>query len=658
MLLVVSQGWFLGIQKSLQNKFYDYDQASSEIIIIAIDETSLQESKLGNLDNWKRDYYARLIENLNDKQVAAIGLDITLPNRSTFGDDDDASLAETLQSYDNVVLATHYQHKDGEKQVEWPNETILDQNPTLGWINIKLDEDAFVRQLPVFSSSERGTIESFAVALSRIYLKAAPGNYRMTEGEFSFSDELKIPVVSQRDDKSDELVHSMNVNYFAAPNGFAQLSFSDALRGEFLDGIDFRDKIVLIGPTAVDLQDEYLSPVSEGVMMPGVEIHANAIQTIISGEFLRETTPLQLWLTLIILLVINLSLFSFLRVRYALPIALLEMVGMVTAGIVAYEWGLLLNVVYPILLVLLSFVGMYLLRFIMEQKKRKFIESAFGRYVNKEVVKQIKANPDMLKLGGVKRDLTVFFSDIAGFTTISEQLEPELLVQFLNDYLGVMTDLILKRQGTLDKYEGDAIMAFWNAPLAQHDHALSACLSALEQQKKLAELRKKWMSKGLPEMHVRMGINTGTAVVGNMGSQDRFNYTAMGDNVNLASRLEGINKQYSTAILMAEETHQRVKDQLICREIDQIRVKGRKEAVTIYELLGMKQDMNDALKQKLEIFAKGLTLYRHQKFAEAKVKFRTLKEDEAADAMAERCADLIINPPEEGWDGVWNFEVK
>lgn len=657
--LIVQQGWFLGFQRELQNVFYDSDQASSEIIIVAIDETSLKEDTLGNLSQWPRAYYAEAIELLSRQNAAVIGVDITFPNRSTKGQEDDQVLAEAIERHDNVILATHFQSKNGEQLVEWPHPTLLESNPRLGWINIMLGEDGFVRELPVFADSERGIIEAFSVAVSRVYLNADPENYRIKDNVFAFSDEVNIPVNSRLDVENAVRVNSMHVNYFAKPDSYTHVSFSDLLNGNWVNqGIDFRDKIVLIGPTATDLQDEYLSPVSDGVMMPGVEIHANAIQTIISGEFLTPMSPHQLWVLLLILLIVNLILFSFLRVRFTIPLMIIEVIGLIVSGILAYEWGYLLNVVYPIIVVLLSFMGMYLLRFILEQKKRKFIESAFGRYVNKEVVKQIQANPDMLKLGGVKRDLTVFFSDIAGFTSISEQMDPETLVSFLNEYLGHMTDLVLKRQGTLDKYEGDAIMAFWNAPLPQHDHPLDGCLAALEQQRKLSELRQKWMKSGLPEMHVRMGINTGTAVVGNMGSQDRFNYTAMGDNVNLASRLESINKQYGTYILMAEATHEAVKEALITREIDQIRVKGKKEAVRIYELLGETSKMTDKLKLKITLFAEGLSLYRAQKFEDAKQTFQQLANDAPAQVFIERCDAFIKKPPAADWDGVWNFEVK
>lgn len=662
MAIIVNRGWFLGYQNSLQNRFYDYDSASSEIVVVAIDEKSLKPENLGPLTQWPRSNYASAIDILNQHGAATIGLDVTFPDASTHGTDDDQVLVKTLTDNKNVVLASRYFFDGKQKKFEWPNPTLLGANPLLGWINIKLDDDGFVRSLPIFSESELGVIDAFSLAVSRLYLRAEPSDYHVINDTFDYSKKIQIPVSTQKDKASGEAVNLMHINYFAQPNQFTRISFSDLLKGDLTDGkgqmINLKDKIVLIGPTALDLKDDYLSPVSEGVRMPGVEIHANNVQTIITQKFLRDESGAILWLSILLFLIANIIIFSFLKVRYALPLVLMEVIGMVVAGIVSYEIRLLLNVVYPILTILLSFVGTYLLRFIMEQKQRKFIESAFGHYVNKTVVKQIEKDPTLLKLGGDKRKITVFFSDIAGFTSVSEKLEPEKLVKFLNEYLGEMTEIILNHNGTLDKYEGDAIMAFWNAPLADAHHELSACQAALENQQRLAELRKKWAKNDMPELHVRIGLHSGEAVVGNMGSEDRFDYTAMGDNVNLASRLEGINKQYGTYIILSESTYAAVKEEMVCRELDLIRVKGRQEPVRIYELVERNNAIKKQPENKLSAFAEGLKLYRQQKFEEAKKIFESLSDDVPSQVFVKRCDEFLKNPPAQNWDGVWNFEVK
>jgi adenylate cyclase len=660
--LVIRQGWFMGLQRGLQNKFYDYDSASPKIVIVSIDEKSLGGENLGPFSQWKREYYAQAINALNGAGAAAIGIDVTLPDASAHGKSDDEALRDTLKKYDNVVIAGRYYFDNGIRQTDLPNAAILEADPKIGWINVQLDDDGFVRTIPIFAATKDKILEAFSLQLARIYLKAEPVDYRVINDSFHFSEKTVIPTMTKRDSNTNQDVYLMYVNYFAEPDKFTRISFADLLSGKLVDTygnpIDFKDKIALIGPTAIDLKDDYPTPVSQGVKMPGVEIHANNIQTIINGQFLRDQPVLSLWLTLLTLLIVNITLFSFLKIRYTIPITALEIFGVLVAGIVLYEFRIFMNVVYPILLILLSFVGTYLLRFILEQKERKFVEGAFGHYVNKDVVRQIIKNPKALELGGAEKNITVFFSDIAGFTTISEKMGPVELVKFLNEYLQDMTEVILKYQGTLDKYEGDAIMAFWNAPIAINDHALNACLAALENQEHLAKLRKKWTAEGKPAIHARIGINTGNAVVGNMGSENRFNYTAMGDNVNLGSRLEGINKEYGTEIIISESVYNQVKEKLVCRELDLIRVKGKTVPVRILELVGEVKKVNRDLLDRNARFYDALRDYRSKNFTSAKQKFEALKDDAPSRVFAKRCEDFIKNPPPAEWDGVWTYMTK
>ena len=658
MALLVSRGTFLGLQKSLQNKFYDFASASSEIVVVAIDEKSLLPEELGPLQQWPRANYAKAIELLNQEGAAVIGIDMTFPDSK----EDDTVLRDSLKKHANVVLSSRYYFQNGDSLAEFPNSTLREAESRIGWININLDEDGFVRKIPLFTTMEDKMREAFSLQVARVYLRADPVDYSIQNNQFKFSERITIPTITLRDPRNHQEHHFMYVNYFAEPGSYTQISMTDLLKENFVDTkgnrADFEDKIVLIGPTAMDLQDFYLSPVSAGVQMPGVEIHANSIQTLITEKFLRDQSMLSLWLALLGLLVINLFLFAKLRVRYAIPIFIFELFGILVAGIAAYEYRIFLNVIYPILIVILTFIGTFLLRFILEQTERKFIEGAFGHYVNKEVVEQILKDPKMMELGGAKRDVTAFFSDIAGFTTISEKMEPGELVQFLNGYLNEMTNVILDNKGTLDKYEGDAIMAFWGAPLPLENHAKNTCLAAIQNQKKLAELRKEWEKQGLPPIHVRIGINSGEVIAGNMGSENRFDYTIMGDNVNLASRLEGINKQYGTETIISEYTYKQVKDDFICRELDQIRVKGKEQPVRIYELIGKKDEIKPDIKKTIKAFEEALKLYRDKNFIAAKQKFEAISDDPPSEVFAKRCDEFSKNPPPEGWDGVYTFTVK
>ena len=662
MVVIMWRGMFMGVQKGIQNKFYDFDSASSEIIVVSIDENSLKEENLGPLQKWKRAYYSQAIEKLNEKNASVIGLDITLPDTSTHGIRDDKVLANTLKKYDNVVLANRYYFENGGKEIEDPNKTIMEANPNAGWINVHLDSDGFVRMIPIFNFSGNKVIESFSLQIARIYDKLNPIDYVIRDNQFRFSENINIPVITERDNINDEDVHLMYINYFAKPYSFRHISFSNLLDNNLIDKngemIDFNNKIVLIGPTAVDLQDDYLSPVSEGVRMPGVEIHANNIQTIISQKFLQDQSNINLLIILVLILIFNVWIFSFIKVRYSTPIVLIEMITAIVSGFFYYENGIIINTIYPISMISLSFIGTFLLRLILEQKDRKFIEGAFGHYVNESVVKQLIKNPKMLHLGGAKREITVLFSDIAGFTTISETMDAEKLVKFLNEYLQEMTKIVLDHEGTLDKYEGDAIMAFWGAPLEMKNHAFKACLAALENQKKLSDLRKKWKKEGKPEIHIRIGINTGEAIVGNMGSENRFDYTAIGDNINLGSRLEGISKEYGTEIIISEATYEQVKDNFICRELDKIRVKGKNNAIRIYELIDKKENTNENQKNTIITFEKALELYRNRDFLSAKKLFEELKDDSPSEIFKKRCEECLANTPSDDWDGVYTFTTK
>jgi len=270
-------------------------------------------------------------------------------------------------------------------------------------------------------------------------------------------------------------------------------------------------------------------------------------------------------------------------------------------------------------------------------------------------------DPSKLKLGGDKKHLSVLFSDIRGFTTVSESLTPEELVHLLNEYLTAMTDIVFKYDGLLDKYMGDAIMAVYGAPLDQPDHAERACRTALDMMEQLKILQKKWESEGKPVLNIGIGVNSGDMVVGNMGSEMRFDYTVMGDSVNLGSRLEGINKEYGTNIVISEFTYNEVKDRLICRELDSVRVKGKLLPVKIYELLGDRKD-EEKWGPLLRSFDEGLAAYKGQRWDEATGAFRNVLkihlEDGPAGIYVIRCAALKANPPEGDWDGVFTMTKK
>jgi len=286
----------------------------------------------------------------------------------------------------------------------------------------------------------------------------------------------------------------------------------------------------------------------------------------------------------------------------------------------------------------------------------------FSHYMSDLLIQDLLRNPAKLRLGGEKRVLTVFFSDLAGFTSLSEKLNPEQVVFLLNRYLTAMTDIILASGGLIDKYEGDAIMAFWGAPLPQEDHALRACLAALENQSRLVQLRQEFEQMGLPPIHARIGLNTGEMIIGNMGSNQRFDFTVIGDSVNLASRLEGAGKEYGTFITLSEETYRQAGGQIEVREIDLLTVKGKDRPVRIYELLAAKGQLDDQGRKIQQLFAAGLEQYRHREWSQAISFFQEIlaldPNDGPARTFLGRCEYFRHDPPASDWDGVYRLTSK
>ncbi len=422
-------------------------------------------------------------------------------------------------------------------------------------------------------------------------------------------------------------------------------------------------RVVLLGATETGVYDLRTTPM--GSAFPGVEVHANLIDNLINEDYFHRSDFVH-FLTFMLILFVGLIVGIILPRLSALPGLVFSVVSM-AAYITINLWFLnnertWTSFVYVLGVILFNWFAIVLFKFFGEEKDARFIKGAFQQYLSPKVIDQLVDNPDMLKLGGEKRAITAFFSDVQGFSTISESLSPEELVELLNEYLTAMTDIIMKYNGTVDKFEGDAVIAFFGAPVIYKDHAVRACLASLEMQEKLVEMRKVWKKRGKHELYVRIGLNTGQAVVGNMGSAYRMDYTMMGDEVNLAARLEGVNKQYNTFTMISEYTYKEIKDAVEVRELDMIRVVGKVKPVRIFEVLGKKDEVVPEVMNAKKYFAKGLILYRQQKWDEARKFFghtiKLLKNDGPSKAFYERCKQFKIKPPGENWDGVYTMGSK
>ncbi len=453
------------------------------------------------------------------------------------------------------------------------------------------------------------------------------------------------------------------LSYYGPFRDFPAISASDVMSGR-VGAERLRGKLVVVGATAPGTGDQRLTPFDESA--PGVITHATFVDNALHGQLLDRSQWVVLGEVLAMVLASLGLAWLFSRVG---PVAAAPALLAVTAiwGAVAVLALRRFNLVLAIGLPLIQVLGMFLTattyRFFSEERAKRKARESFSRFLAPAIVDEVLGREGSLQLGGEKRELTALFADIRGFTTISERLDPHRLLELLNQYLTPMTDIIVSRhQGTLDKYMGDAIMAFWGAPQLQPDHALRACRAALDMLEDLERLRLGWKLAGLPDVDIGIGLNTGPMSVGFVGSQDRFyNYTILGDAVNLASRLEGANKQYGTRIIIGPNTYHQVREQVVARPLDLVRVKGKLEPVRIYELLGL-APASAAEAAFLEAFGWGYGAWQAQRWEEAMKHFREADRlrggDEASLLYLARCEQMRLAPPGPDWDGAFTMETK
>ncbi len=422
-----------------------------------------------------------------------------------------------------------------------------------------------------------------------------------------------------------------------------------------------RDKNLIIGLTATGTHDIGSIPIHNEY--PRVGTYLNTINTIMQGKYIfKPNIIFSMFLFLIIALAAGFVIQK-LPARKSLFTGVLSLIFLNLIIFLLFDFAnIWVEQLGSNLALLIPGLSIISIKLINEEKQKKFITGAFSRYIAPDVIDQILENPESLELGGENRSITIFFSDVAGFSGISEKLTPPELVALLNEYLSEMTDIIISHGGTIDKYEGDAIMAFYGAPQSYPDHELRACLAAIDMKARLREMQEQWRATGQHELYVRMGMNTGDAVVGNMGSSMRMDYTAMGDSVNLASRLEGANKFYSTTAMISQFTYEAVKDQVETRKLDTIRVVGKSEAIVIYELLSRKNDLPQKIYDLIEAYNQGLELFASRQWKKAHKAFedalKIIPDDGPSKTYIVRCEDFMKKPPTQKWDGVFSLTSK
>ena len=706
------------------------------VVIIDIEQQStlpVEEGGLGRYYNWPQAYHGQLIDVVSSGEPAALIFDIIFDPENTFNFDlvnalnsdntpNDEYLSQVTDQYllsndpTRFVYSTYESQKAYHALVFEAEDTLIfmykmDSEPEgydrpdhiiqlpegqaehlpkadrmgntfpdllqasvrTGSANFPQDSDGIIRRSPtaIWFEGPNHVYPSLTMSAAMDILGVPNDgfdydfdNLILTMRDTSGSVVRKIPI-----DKKGR----MYVNYYGYYKTFYYLPYMYCMDPEMLDPSYWKGKVALVGASLPGLMDLRNTPVQE--TFAGVEVHANVIHSILQNEFVSITDAnTNLWLILLICVFLG-SLVSIpSKPLYTLPVPLIAIVAWVIFTYNEFLTGLVMwEIVRPAISIGSTYLGIFLYNFLIVEKDKRFLKNTFGTYISPELIDQMYDNKEEPQLGGIEGYHTAFFTDIQSFSAFSEKLSASDLVELLNDYLTEMTDILLDNKGTLDKYIGDAIVAFYGAPAPVDDHEYWACLTAVKMQERLAKLREKWQGEGdrWPEivhhMQNRIGVNTGPMVTGNMGSTMRMNYTMMGDTVNLAARLEASAKQYGIYIQVAEESYKACKEKFIWRDLDYVIVMGKTEPAQVFELVSEAGNMPAGYDKLLPAYHEAVKLYRNQDWAKAIEAFK------ASDALEDmfpgrktnpsrvyipRCEHYKENPPGDDWDGSWALTKK
>ena len=539
--------------------------------------------------------------------------------------------------------------------VETNIEIVRKASRFSGSFNVYADPDGCVRWMPLVVRYQGSLFPSVALQMLAVSHPEYQLAIRLDQGGVL---EARLGPISIPTNNRGELL----VNYYGPGYTFPHYSASALLHKEAPEGC-LKDRLVVIGNTTMGLHD--MRPTPFDPVFPGVELHCVVMENILQGHFLQRSERTAAFVdmgVLVGLALIFLFVQSHLR-GIPLAVTVLAMLGgyIVATHFFFLNAGMWLNHVYPTLNLGVCYLGTTVHRYVKEERDKRKIRDTFSLYVHSSVVEDVLAHPERLRLGGEKKELSVMFSDIRGFTTLSEKMPPEEIVPQLNDYLTRMTQVVFDHHGTLDKFIGDAIMAIFGAPVEQTDHAVRACATAVDMIRTLRLLQQEWREKGLPVLHIGVGINSGMMVVGNMGSERRFDYTVIGDNVNLASRLEGLTKMYGVSIIASESTWEAAKSTLAGRELDIVRVSGKRQPVAIYQVMARVEDTG-TLADPLEVYAEALVMFRKGDWKRALELFEKVEQwwsgDPPSRQYQARCRELIEHPPGPDWSFVTTLDHK
>jgi adenylate cyclase len=722
----VARYYHVGFIEQLDNIIYDARLnltmprgVDKRIVILDIDERSLGE--IGRWP-WGRNVMAQLVADLFDRHgVVLLGFDVVWAERDTssgiatldaLAQKDLKEVPAFRAAYDRlrgeldfdglfagslrgraVVLGYYFNSESGAVKANAIPEPVLPKGtfsgrniPFARWVgytgnlpeyqinaagaghfNPHIDEDGVSRRVPMILEFDGAYYESLSLAMVRELVRLQSGTRPKVEPGFppdrflhkgySGLEWLTVgPAVVPVDEAGMALIP-----YRGRRHSFEYVSLADVVKGRIAPG-SLKGKIALVGATAPGLLDLRSTPVDS--VYPGVEIHANLIAGMIDRT-IKQRPPYMLGAEVILLFVGGVALSLLIPMLSALWATVMAVLGALLIAAFSFGVWMQANMVLPLAASILMTVFLYTVNmaygyFVESRSKRQFTE-LFGQYVPPELVDKMAEDPAKYSMEGKSDELTVMFSDIVGFTSISESLEPRELAAFINEYLTTMSLVIRNHRGTLDKYIGDAIMAFWGAPVEDHEHARQGVLAALAMQVQLAKINEAVRARGWPEIRIGIGLNSGVMRVGDMGSKVRRAYTVMGDPVNLGSRLEGLTREYGVGVLVGEATRQKVKD-VVFREVDRVKVKGKDEPVAIFQPLGMEGQVDKKLIDEVRLWHQCLKQYRARDWDHAEVTLLNLQRMAPGaglyETYAERIAEFRRNPPPPDWNGVTKFTTK
>ncbi len=666
--LLLGAVFSIPLLQEYEKKLYDVKvrvfsrMVASDIVLVEIDQSSLDFYRK-NFDlpfPWPRSLYARAIDYIGRAGARAIALDMIFSESDPYGSED-RKLADSMARAGNVFLPVFFN---------------LDQSSAAPLPQFAIDREIDIRpplrlgvlaSIPLLRNAQKGGGNSKAEP-DRDGIFRRLNHLFLYQGRLypSFPLSLALYLEPKTDLRRIPFAHDGSLNLvFYRKTSFPRMRIADVIQSQvridegkspIIPPVELRGKIVIVGATAPGLLD--LRPTPLDATGSGFEIPATALANFLRRDFRVDLSPVLQWsLILLLIFLVNGLLAESKSYVSQVLISLLFFAGVVLVNFLAFRLGVNLNLLPQLLAVgLISAYDLYY-RYHQARREKKFIQGAFRNYLSDSLLKQILKNPEGLALGGEKKVLTVFFSDLAGFTSFSERLNAEDVVSILNTYLERMTTIIMDHDGFVNKFEGDAIMAFWGAPVDIADQTGKAMRAALACQRELVALNREFRERGYPDLGMRIGINSGEVIVGNIGSKKRFEYTVIGDAVNLASRLEGINKRYRTQIVCGSSTRDLDSGDLVLRKLDRVRVKGKTRPEEVFEVVGRKADVGESVRGKIARFEDALGIYFAGDFGRAANLFATIVDDPPAAVFAERCRFLLDHPPLD-WDGAITYTEK